>query len=339
MSDTKRISVVELWRFIAALLIMTHHLFSLGIDAVYPFRYAFVYVEFFFILTGYFTYRHFLKTKENLYYPIGTKDDIFKYASEYTLKRYISFLPYIIIMVVAVYVIKYYDLIRNDFLAFLMQIPNAITEIMLLSSITEIREAGNLWFLSALIIILPIFLILCKWTYQYLLYMIAFYIPVFFYGIFGIESITHFPYNLFRTLACMLLGIIVDVLSCWIESNTLLNNKRKFLTIIEQGSLLLALIASFLNLKISYLYLISFVVGISIMVSGKSYTYNIKSKAFIWLGKISFSVFVCHGIIQKLINFHLSWLPVGHKIIFFYSASLILSIVIFYFVEWLKKQI
>ena len=72
-SKNSRMAIVDLWKFIAAVMIMIHHLYYLspafeGKD--YPGYFAWIYVEFFFILTGFFTYRHFARSdkQENILY-------------------------------------------------------------------------------------------------------------------------------------------------------------------------------------------------------------------------------------------------------------------------------
>ena len=49
---------VELLRFIGMLLIMGHHLYHIGFVGSYICRNCWVWVDFYFILTGIFTYKH-----------------------------------------------------------------------------------------------------------------------------------------------------------------------------------------------------------------------------------------------------------------------------------------
>lgn len=326
----KRQCAVEFWRFVAAILIMTHHLFSIGIEKMYPFRYASIYVEFFFIISGYFTMKHYEKYKKDLL------DDRVKDVFGYTLKKYITFLPYVIIMVIAVYYIKYFQLLRTDIRGFISQVPNALTEIFMLSAVTEIREAGNLWFLSAMLLVFPIFSLICQIKSKYLIYLISFYLPVFYYGIFRVESITHFPYNLLRAISAMMLGIWVYFLSNYISNIELKRNQKIVLTIIEQGLLILAFISCFYNLQIGYLYLLAFVLSASLMFSKHSYTNLIDNNFILFLGKLSFPIYICHGIVQKLMNFKLNLLDSKNKIIVYYFLSIVISIVVYLVVENIK---
>ena len=62
--NKKRASVVDLWRFIALIMIMIHHLYIFGdpFTGEYCGRFGWIFVEFFFIVAGYFTYKHFRNT-------------------------------------------------------------------------------------------------------------------------------------------------------------------------------------------------------------------------------------------------------------------------------------
>ena len=53
-------STIEIWRFVASLLIMATHMYHFGIDNYY-FRETWIFVEFFLIITGYYTAVHFDK--------------------------------------------------------------------------------------------------------------------------------------------------------------------------------------------------------------------------------------------------------------------------------------
>lgn len=53
-----RSGFIDIIRFIAALLIMAHHMYNIGLQ-YYPFWDCWIYTEFFLLITGYFTAKHF----------------------------------------------------------------------------------------------------------------------------------------------------------------------------------------------------------------------------------------------------------------------------------------
>ena len=84
---------IEIWRLVASILIMATHLFVVEEQTGgTPFFNAWIYVELFYFLSGYFTYRHFCKS--------GNKDvnEAAKKALAYALKKYSRFLPFIVII-------------------------------------------------------------------------------------------------------------------------------------------------------------------------------------------------------------------------------------------------
>ena len=75
MSKSKN-SSIELLRFIAALLIMYHHTWILRGDEGFAFKDAWVYVEFYLILTGLFTTMHFDNISSNNHSKIALEYSI-----------------------------------------------------------------------------------------------------------------------------------------------------------------------------------------------------------------------------------------------------------------------
>ena len=79
-----RIGKIELMRFLGAVLIMNAHF---GYQDR-PFQLSWFFVEFFYIITGYFTMRHFEKQEPQEHF------EAVKIAVEYTGKKFVQFLPY-----------------------------------------------------------------------------------------------------------------------------------------------------------------------------------------------------------------------------------------------------
>lgn len=88
---------VDLARFICSLIIMTFHLNVLW-GWNYPFQGGGIFVEFFLIITGYYTAKHF----DNKKYNNPMKESII-----YTLNKFIPFLPYTIITTILMYLFNY----------------------------------------------------------------------------------------------------------------------------------------------------------------------------------------------------------------------------------------
>ena len=166
MKTAEKNSWIELLRFIGCLAVMCIHIFLLGRENDYPFYGAICWVDFFFLLSGYFSARHYSESPKSSFSPI-----------RYTLKKFGRFLPYVIIGTVIatiIFIVKY-DLNFIESAKFLLYLP---IQIMCLS-LTGVMPGGNmeagsviisdsftaplvydtpLWYLNALLIALPIVL-------------------------------------------------------------------------------------------------------------------------------------------------------------------------------------
>lgn len=69
---------------------MWGHKYHLGIESDSCFSNSWVYVEFFFIISGYFTYAHFIRCKE---------EKINVHPVAYTIKKFSFYMPYIFVTV------------------------------------------------------------------------------------------------------------------------------------------------------------------------------------------------------------------------------------------------
>ncbi len=93
--DSKRNSNIELARFFGAIMIMIQHIGIMGFDNHVPG--CRLYVEFFLIITGYYTVKHF--DRKNYDNPI--KESII-----YTIKKFIPLLPYTIVTTILMYILN-----------------------------------------------------------------------------------------------------------------------------------------------------------------------------------------------------------------------------------------
>lgn len=75
---------IELMRFLVMLLIMGHHLYHIGLEGTYLTRNCWVWVDFYFIISGAFTYVHFQVHSK-------VADGEGSEALAYTLRKFKSF--------------------------------------------------------------------------------------------------------------------------------------------------------------------------------------------------------------------------------------------------------
>lgn len=331
MNKANRQSIVDLWRFIGCLLIMSFHLYFTGISIEpYPFYTAWIYVEFFLILSGYYTASHF-DIKETV-----SPDNMAKEAIRYTVKKYIRFLPYVIIATSVYYFIDYFliGFSITTFINFLFD-----TTLLTGSFYEAYLPVRPLWFLSVMFIVFPIFCFFCQIKSKHILYMIAFYIPLIYYGYTPRPSLAYFPYHIPRALAALFLGVLVYAICSYIRKIHFSFVKKVLLTCVEIVALWSVVYFTYIG-KLEYyrFFILCFAVGLIIMLSGQSYTMNINSIIFRWLGRMSMPMYILHTTIAHYISTFCAGFSSTTKIISYYGGTLLISAVCYYFVETIRNK-
>ncbi len=134
--ETDRNVLIDFWKIAAILLIVVSHQFYLDpAESNYHFRKAWIYVEMFFLLSGYFACIHFRKN------PSAHIDDASKEALTYTVRKWLSFLPYVVPAVILQYglnQIRY----PKGLVGFLHQLEKMPRDLMLLTSVSG---KGGCW--------------------------------------------------------------------------------------------------------------------------------------------------------------------------------------------------
>lgn len=156
----KRISILGLVKFIAAVAIVYYHMVDLKTD---HWGSLFLLVELFFFITGYFTYKHFIDRSSK-----SSINEKAKNAIDYTVQKIRPLLPYIVIAIIlhgiamAILALKG-DMTRSGLLDAAIK---SIMDVFLLGSQLNINNWA-LWFISAMVIALPIFCIACQYKQKY----------------------------------------------------------------------------------------------------------------------------------------------------------------------------
>lgn len=161
VKNNKRISVLGLIKFLAAIAIIYFHVFPEG-----HWSHLWLLVEIFFFITGYFTFKHFRK-KEN---RGKTAEQKSKNAISYTAKKFLPLIPFVLVAIA----IKYTALIlRNDGTSLPSILKILPLDILLLNSQTS-ELNWPLWYLSATLIVFPLFCYMCQTKQKHTLYIILF---------------------------------------------------------------------------------------------------------------------------------------------------------------------
>jgi len=259
---------IEIIRFLAAVIIMNGHAVSLGFNSERPFMYGWIYVEFFFIVTGFFTAGYFSKKNSNGY---PGYINILKVSAGYTVSKFIPFLAYTIIPVIITYVFRNLPFLSEaGKVSFINRLTRLPAELLYLS---EASPHGTLsyplWFLSAMFIALPFICIILNIKIVKLDLFIAVGYCAFYYQIadFGLIAM---PNTIFRAFGGMCLGIIIWHFTEWIRVKTIRFPLRVMITVIEVFTFILPLFISFMNYSMRDFQLICFILWMAAIQSGQS---------------------------------------------------------------------
>lgn len=342
---SKRISVVDLLRFVACCFIIWFHtpdLRDVNNLHEFPFVGAFLFVELFFILMGYFTYRHFRKTSNEQ--SLETKA---KRSLSYTWKKFSSYLPYTIFAVLIVYAVRLLDpgLIITSKIDILLYFKHFLAELFLLN-ISGGGQLGLTWYLSAALVVFPLFCMICQSRNQRLLYVVLLPFCVIFYLCFYSASLGGVG-PVLRAFAGLSLGVLSYALS---ERLKQLNCKKWFsflLSLIELLSFMLAIVLLYTRneslVRHEHLFIFSvvfcFFITLVLLLSTKTLQSKIKLWLFDFLGKISLQMYLFHQFFHWLILFFANALPVATKMALLYGGTIAMSVAVYAIVELAKERL
>lgn len=325
---------IELLRFVFCIVIFLHHSgFLVPVGTDFPFSRTGLYaVEFFFILTGALAMRHF-----------DGRDDIdmpMKQAMSYTIGKLRRVFPYAALGIVLAYAwyfissfneVGFKDLVfgRWNILLELLLLP--MTGVM--STSMDYYLNTPLWFLSVLLICLPLVVYLAIKCRDFFTYYLSWLLPLMIHGflinVYGGVGVwgeyTGFVYaGVLRGLSDLMLGCFVYTLSKWIAS---CEKCPVFLvSIVEVLSYIFCIWVFKANLG-GYtcefaVLLLAFAIGISI--SGRSLTAR-STSAFSHLGALSLPIYCLHWPVYRFLTYFAPGIERVKGLMIALVASIILS--------------
>lgn len=304
---------IELLRFLFCLMIFFHHSgFFASESMAYPFKNAgFFAVEFFFILTGAFAMKHVLEG--------APEKGCMIYSMDYTLKKLKRVWPYAALGILLSYV--WYFIQADPSLSFkdrLFGRWNILYELTFLPMTGVMSvDLGSflntpLWYLSVVLIALPIVVFLAikakDLFYAYLAWIIPLLLHGFLinrYGSIGNwGTYTVFAYSgLIRGLSDLMLGCFVFYLSTLISGKVKL---PKAVVTAAEICMYIFVIYTFNTDVDGYTYefaIIMLALAMAISLSGVSYTSEMKGQVWLHLGKLSLPVYCLHWPVYRFVSY------------------------------------
>lgn len=318
----KRNSFIDLWRFIGMMMIMGHHQYYLGLQS-FPFYYGWVFVEFYFILTGYLTTNHFDREQS------CCLEEMCKNAVSYTIHKFVPLLPF----VWTAMLIEYGRQAAEKFSAgvslvgLVEYLSNLPMELLLVSSSYTKPVLVPVWYLSAMFIVFPVFCLLLQAARKHLLVVLSFTIPIVYYGAFGVADNWTFPLNLGRAFSAMLLGTLAFELNQAVLPKVYRWVGKWSVAAIQVLCVVCPILACY-NMG-QYLLrpiMLAFFLGIAITMSETSGVINLNSKLMVYLGKISMPIYLFHWPVAGVIAGLPMELQQQQKVGLYYVASILVSV-------------
>lgn len=291
--------VIELERFLAACMVLLYHM---GVAKA-----GWIFVEFFFILTGCFLMQHLESHKSDI------EQNAVWYPLQYTWRKYGKLLPFTSASVIAMWVIYAvrWRLTGSGLIKWLLYLPCELLMVggsgMLPFGIvftggiaTQRILNGHLWYICSMLIVLPIIvylLISCKKSRA----LLCSVVPALIYGFIIMkdgrvdgwhDSNYGFFYCNLRAVAGLLLGAGAWYLSRWWTKRTYTKIGTAVLTVAEVASFVTVAAISFITVApYDCLEIGLFALSISLTISGVTYTSRVRGNTFAFLGSLSLPVY------------------------------------------------
>ena len=288
-----------------------------------PFADTWIYVEFFLILSGFMTARHFCREGNE---PINGDRSIVSTSAIYTFHKYVRFFPYVICAVLCEYLIRYgSELLEGNYYEFLIHMQEMPFEMLLLSAAgTNGTRLFPIWYLSATFLVSMISQI----KNIHLKGLISFY-PAVFYYLYRAHSIgSHtYPNQIVRAFCGMALGIVVFLLSDSIRKRSLNTFVKVILSVVLISSFLLLIIVGYKSVCPISTYLICFILIVALTFCEKTFIPHFSIRFFLYLGKLSMPMFIWHYVIAHLYVLLFPQSGVLMRILGYYFGTILVSIV------------
>lgn len=330
-------SFVEILRFVFCMVIFMHHSGFFSDGGEYPFMKAGFYaVEFFFILTGALSMRFVERIEE--------KDNIMKACTGYTVNKLRRIFPYALCGIVLSY--AWYFVQADASMSIKDKIFgrwNIIYEILFLPMTGVMSVDLNsylnspLWYLSVILVVLPIILYVAVRFKDVYANYICIFIPLMMHGYLinrydGIGSWGQYSGLMFtgviRGTADLMIGSFVYLLSKKIKADK--SSVKSALALLELGCYVFALY-TFNTSVDGYTYEFAILVlslGVALSLSGETFTAMIKGRVFEILGALSLPIYCIHWPVYKWVSYFAPDIQYVYGVIVTLAVTLAISLLL-----------
>ena len=372
---------IELLRFVLCMMIFIHHSGHVTGGAVSLLPSGGLVADAFFILTGYYAVRHiYSRMEKNRASGASDKagdDDMtgrpLLYVIRYTLHKLIRVFPYMAFGTVIIYVlecvtdlrlkgaIESVDIIHRlkDMVIELLYLP--LTGLMGEISALNYRNAP-MWYLSAMLMALPIVMYLCIRLCKPFKYVIVWVVPFIlqilmmhlFGGILPWQQFAGFVNGGYiRGISSILMGGAVYFASGYLrsrfagerdkadtESSAGVSTTSLILTVAEIVLLISFVICTAVGVTGYYELMALYVIGIvlALCLSGTTYTSHLKWKPARFLGRLSLPIYCLHWGIYRWVAAFFGYLDHRVAIVLTFVLCVGAAVILMMFIDKLNKR-
>lgn len=327
MDSNKQNATLNLWKLIAAFLIMGHHAVEIGQSGDYIFHGAYVYTEFFFMLSGFF----FIRSLE---------EKRVKGIFDYTKKIWLKLFPYTTIVITVYYLmIGISSGSIRSFIEIWIRYP---LEIFYLSDLHIVTvQLGQLWYLASMLLVMPFL----SWLFlkdRDLFKVIILISPLIWYGYcfstWGQLGHRGVFIDLIRAFTNLALGGLAYYVSDKISKSVWLCRHKWLGTTIAWGSFGATVLFTYAYYWTEYdIYCIFYFFVSLIFATSKSFV-DIKCLKSYLLAEFSMSIYIVHISVGSFVQrFCGESVPVLQKYLLYYSISMVCAVLLMILVRYIKK--
>ena len=257
---------------------------------------------------------------------------------QYTIRKLLPLFPYACISSVCGWILRgLHGLLcegwiwKKFVINFLGDFP---FDILLLISSYGYPMITPLWYLSAMLIVFPLFCLFVQIKNRYTKLLSAILLTLLFYGWNGVSGERTYPLDMLRVMAGMLLGVVIYEFSVVFKAH-ILRVPKKLLTVVEALAFAFPFFCclnnyvsrGFTNTRV---YLLCYCIFLLLCLPGFTYSAGIKGKLFDYLGRLSMPIFIFHWCVCMTVNLlaELNGWALSLKIILYYALTLLVSVVL-----------
>ena len=306
----------DLYRFLLSIGVMAVHIRWVGVSSPV---YWWIYVEGFFIITGSLMAKRFDVEKQS--FANFSIDECATMAIKYTWNKLYKLLKYIVPVLLLEYFMQFAVMIADGF-----KLEKIVT--LLLKFSTEVsmltvfadesgRYLGTLWYMSAMLIVLPLLCFLLLRFRKFFTYIVSWIFVIVYIAVDGIQTLAWGMIAIKRAFCFISLGVASYYLGKRITEYCDDKIKKGIFTMIELLSHCYIFVALSFDFATSrFHYILAFFLGITIMLSGCSYSQCLKGDFIKYLGELSAPMFVSQMFIGDFIKYTCDYLGYNYSIEF-----------------------